>query len=224
MIAVSREDLPKGFMYYATGHIHKQFFDKNYNIVFPGELFPTSFDELEDYNGGFVIVEETSNGIDVKWKTIKLFDVVLMKFTVTGKTPKIVEKESLDKISNANVSGKVLLLKFDGMLDGKISDIDYKLIMTSAENLGAKIVKKSISGIKTKEFEKIDMKPFSSTDQIEKDLIKDRKDRLFLQNAGDIESLVHSMMKALEEEKIEDETNATFEERLKLNAKKVLGL
>ncbi len=224
MITVSINDLPKGFMYYATGHIHKQFFDKKHRIVFPGELFPTSFDELEDYNGGFVIVETRGDDIDVRWKTVRLFDVALMKFSVDDRKPYEVEKETVAKIESSDLGGKVLLLKFDGVLDGKISDIDFKSIAGAAENRGAIIVKKSTSGIKTKEFREISMRQFSSMEQIEREIIGDHKDMLALDGIGDVESLAMNVMSALGDEKIEDETVATFEERLKSNMKKVLGL
>src|SRR3989338_3553306 len=39
MITVSGNDLPKGFDYYASGHVHMQLFDEKFRVVFPGELF-----------------------------------------------------------------------------------------------------------------------------------------------------------------------------------------
>jgi exonuclease SbcD len=53
--------LPKGFDYYAGGHVHiitSRRFDGYGTVSYPGPLFPNSFSELEELkNGGFCIVE-----------------------------------------------------------------------------------------------------------------------------------------------------------------------
>ncbi len=225
MIAVSVNDLPKGFAYYASGHIHKQYFDKENKIVFPGELFPTSFDELEDYNGGFVIAETDGKRLDVNWKSTKVFDVALLKFDVTGKSASAIESEILQKLDGEGLSGKAVLLKLFGTIEaGNISDINFNAITSKALENGAVAVKRSTSGISVKEFEKIEIRQLLSADQIEKGLIEQHAEQLQLHGIDDIEDFILNLMSALREEKMEDETNATFEERLKLNAKKVLGL
>ncbi|MBI3190458.1 exonuclease SbcCD subunit D, partial [archaeon] len=218
------DELPKGFSYYASGHIHKQYFDPERRIVFPGELFPTSFDELENYNGGFVIVNMDDESFGIERKSVKLFDVVLMKIDVENKNPLVVEKEITGKIEKTDLDGKVLLLKLHGMLDGKVSDINFNYITAIAEQNGVIVIKKSLSAVTTKEFNETIVRTAQSTDQIERIIISEQKESLKLAGTDDIESLVMNVMKALDEEKMEDETNATFEARLKANAKKVLGL
>ncbi|MCX6815778.1 MAG: exonuclease SbcCD subunit D [Candidatus Aenigmarchaeota archaeon] len=222
MIAVPSADLPKGFNYYASGHVHTQMFDEKLKVVFPGELFPTSFDELEDYNGGFVIVD-TANGLDVKWKNARLFDVVLIKINADNMTPRQIENELMKKIDTSKIDKKILLIKVQGTMDGKTSDIDFNPSIVSAKEKGAIIVKRSTSGLHSKEFEAEEVQSLS-VDEIERKLISQHRDSLKLQGIDIVEDFVSNMMNALKEEKQEDETNATFEERLKENVKRVVGL
>jgi hypothetical protein len=226
MLAVSAKDLPRGFDYYAAGHVHKKFSDQKNRIVFPGELFPTSFDELEDYDGSFAIVEVDKKGnIRVDWKDARLFDVAVMKFDVTNKNPLQVEQEIISRIEKKNLTNHVLLLKLSGVIEaGRISDIDFNEISRKAYSKGAKIIKRSTSGVSVKEFEEIKVDRNLSTEQIEKGLIEKHAEQLQLSGVNDVEDFILNMMHSLGEEKGEDETNATFESRLKENAKKVLGL
>lgn len=225
MLAVSIAELPKGFSYYATGHVHKMKYDKENKIVFPGELFPTSFDELEDYNGSFVIVDMNEEGeIDVKWQSNKLFGVEVMKINVDSKKPLQVEQEITEKMGKSEIRDKILLLKLEGLLDGKISDIDFRAINMKAYEAGARIMKRSTTGIRTKEFEEVHVEQNMSTDEIEKKLVEEHAEQMKIPSVGDIHGFVVNLMHALKDEKGEDETNATFESRLKENAKKVLGL
>jgi len=221
---ISAGDLPGGFVYYAAGHIHKQYFDPERRIVFPGELFPTSFDELENYNGGFVIAKIDGDSFGIERKSVRLFDVVLMKIDAENKSPLAVEKEITEKMEKTDINGKVLLLKLRGILDGRISDINFNSIAAAAEQSGALIVKKSLSAVSTKEMDDIAARPAQSTDAIEREMIRECSESLRLQRIADTESLVSNIMSVMEEEKMEDETNATFEARLKANAKKVFGL
>ena len=72
--AVPKSLLPKNFSYYANGHVHTKLLEKHENgfIAFPGPLFPTSFDELEDYDSGFYMIEYGSSGMKIDRKKIKL--------------------------------------------------------------------------------------------------------------------------------------------------------
>lgn len=224
MLCVSLDELPKNFNYYATGHVHARRFDEKNMIVFPGELFPTSFDELEDYNGGFAIAEYDGSRMKVKWKDNKLFDVCLFKINVTGKNAMSIEREMHERIENESLRGKVLLLKLSGTLEsGKLSDINFAATSEKARAKGAIVVKRSVSGVLSKEYESVHVQT-QSAEEIERSLIEQYAERLKLPGTDDIASLVANLMSALKEEKFEDETNATFEERVKSSAKKAAGL
>jgi len=211
--------LPKGFDYYATGHIHiKRVYDiDGKKIAFPGPLFPTSFDELEHYDSGFYIVE----GGNIERKTVKLFDVLLIEEDATDRSPGDVEGSLMDKIEN-NLANTLVLLKVHGVLkSGKPSDINFKAVAARAESLGAITVKKNINKLLSPSMEEIAVDA-ASMDNIERRIVEEHAEKMKLGN--DTTSLIMSLMNVLKDEKGEDETNATFEEKIKGNAKKLLGL
>ena len=88
---------------------------------------------------------------------------------------------------------------------------------------GAFTVKRSTSGLSSKEFEEMSVMENMTTDEIERKLVAEHAAQLKMPklNASDV---VIALMNVFKEEKGEDETNATYENRLKENAKKVLNL
>ncbi|MFH0832803.1 MAG: DNA repair exonuclease [Candidatus Aenigmatarchaeota archaeon] len=208
--------LPKGFDYYASGHVH-DYSVNDFNgkkVVFPGVLFPTNFQELEKYDSGFYIVE-VNDSIEIKRVEIRLNDVVLVKVNANGKSPMQVENEIVEKTEKEDIKNAILLLKVEGCLEnGKPSDIDFKNITSLAAD--ALTVKKNTSKLTSKEFEEVAVKSVA-IEEIEKEIIK---------NHGKPygEDFIFALMNVLQEEKLEDETSHTYDDRIKSNVKKVLGI
>jgi len=226
MLAVRTEDLPKNFSYYASGHVHKQYFDAERNIAFPGELFPTSFDEMEGYSGSFLVADVEDGKVrKVEKRDARLFGVVNISIDVTGKSSTVVENEILRRIADKDFSGNILLLKLSGVIEaGRISDINFNEITVKALENGAIIVKRSTSGVSVKEFEEARIIGSLPVEQLEKGMIEKHAEQLNFPGIADVEDFVLSIMAALAIEKHEDETNATFEERLLSGVKKVVKL
>ena len=219
--------LPGGFDYYATGHIHikKVYETVRGKVAFPGPLFPTSFDELENYDSGFYIVEKDGKDVDVRWRSVKLFDTLLIEKDTTDKTPNEVESSVIDALGESSLENNVVLVKLHGVLkSGKPSDIDFKLIASKAADLGAIIMKKNISKLSSREMEEVAVDNIANLDELEKKIIAEHADRMKLSGKKDIEHLLLSLMNVLKDEKGEDETNASYEEKIKENAKKLLEL
>ena len=216
--------LPEGFDYYATGHIHvRHIYDTvRGSVAFPGPLFPTSFDELEHYDSGFYIVE-CGGGISIKDVPVKMFETLLVDREVTGKTPGEVENMIMDMLPES-LENTALLLRLRGTLNGKPSDIDFKSIAAKAESLGAICLKKNISKLSSESMEEAQVENITNIDDLERQLIAKHADRMKLFNREDMGRLIFSLMNVLKEEKGEDETNATFEEKIRENAKKLLDL
>ncbi len=214
--------LPKNFDYYASGHIHTRSendFGKA-KVVFPGALFPTDFQELEKYDAGFYIVDD----MKLDFTSAKLFDIELMKIDANKKPAGMVEEEIIRELEAREMDGKMLLLKVEGTLEsGKPSDIDFRRITSKAESRNAIAVKKNISKLKTKEFQEVAVRKNLMVDDIEKELIDESLDKINVPALRSKE-LILAVMDALKDEKKEGETNATYEERIKDNAKRVLGL
>ncbi len=225
MSAVPVSLLPRNFNYYATGHIHlrKVYSTERGSIAFPGPLFPTSFDELENYRSGFYIVNCNGKNIEIEDVPVKMFDTLLIEKDLTGSSPPEAESMILDELPQ-RMDNTVLLIKLRGTLNGKPSDIDFKSIAEKAASLGALCVKKNISKLVSDQLEESAMENVANIDELEKRLVAEHAARMKLLGKDDVERLVLSLMNVLKDEKGEDETNATFEDKIRENAKKLLNL
>jgi len=225
MEAIPLSSLPKGFDYYASGHIHirsEHGFGKG-RIVFPGALFPTNFQELENYDSGFYIVN-FNEGMKLDFITTKLFDVELMRINADNKSASEVEEEIVREVDKRNLDGKVLLLRVGGILKtGKPSDIDFRRITGKAISRNVLAIKRNTSSLRTKEFQEIQIRKNLMVEDIERELIRENIAKIGIPALND-KNLIIVLMNALKEEKREGETNASYEERIKENTKKVLGL
>ncbi|MBI2076406.1 MAG: exonuclease SbcCD subunit D [Candidatus Aenigmarchaeota archaeon] len=237
MKAVSLKHLPKNFDYYAAGHVHVIFesdFGKG-KIVFPGTTFPTEFTELESYDAGFYIVdtspfsaekalaEKEKYPINARHKSIRLCGIAKIRTDGTGKSSRQVEEEIREGIDRIDLKNKILLLRAEGVMDGNPNDIDFRSVFARAYEKGAISVKKNVSRLVSKEMEEIEVTANIVVGEMEKELIRKHMGSIKI-SFGDEEQLTESLMEILKEEKQEGETNYTFEERLKANGKKILGL
>ncbi|OYT55735.1 MAG: hypothetical protein B6U68_04405 [Candidatus Aenigmarchaeota archaeon ex4484_14] len=171
MPAISRELLPKGFDYYAAGHVHvRAVFDfHGSKIVYPGPLFPANFQELEKNEAGFFIID----GRKEKYVPLKTVEVFLVNINAEGKTPGQVEEELISAMTK-DVGGKVVLIRVHGVLaEGKPSDIDFRAVMQEADEKGALTVKRNLNKLKAKEFEEVAVEENLSIDEIESKVIKE---------------------------------------------------
>lgn len=224
MKAISLKDLPKDFDYYAAGHIHQKHVDEKNRMFFPGSLFPCDFEELEKNQCGFYLVESQGKQFGYEWIRTTPFDVLSIKLSVDGMKISDIEGWLTEKIEQ-DLKNKIVLIRLEGVLDGRQSDINFRPIVAKALQNGAITVKRSIH-VTTREFEAVKIRPHTNIDQLEREIIKENPSAKPLMNLpkDKEERLVLDMMNLLKDEKQEDETNNVFEERVKQNAKKVLGL
>lgn len=219
--AVPKSLLPRNFNYYANGHVHIRLLEKHEKgfIAFPGPLFPTSFDELEDYDSGFYIIDYDGSEMKINRKKIKLFDVELIKIKKDTTTPASIENEIINRLEKSDLTGKAVLIKVSGVLEsGKPGDIDFKKINALAASKGAMSVKKNTSKLSTKEFLEVSANPNMFVEDIEKEIMRKHFSEKRVFSTEKIEELMNS----LNDEKAEGETVSDFENRIKANAKKVL--
>ncbi len=211
--------LPKNFNYYAGGHPH-YIFQKEYSkgiLAYPGPLFPNNFAELEKLNcGGFYIVN-IDNKAKLDHKKIKLKDVATFNINVDGLNPLDAEKKILNE-TKLDVKDKIVTLRISGVLNsGKISDINFNLILDKLKD--AYVVLKNTNALTTKEFEEVKIE--GNVDDIEKSLIR----KYIEENKDDVkESFILSLMTYLSLEKEEGETNDDFQRRLLKETSKVIRL
>ncbi|UCG45631.1 MAG: exonuclease SbcCD subunit D [Candidatus Bathyarchaeota archaeon] len=222
--------LPKGFDYYAGGHIHKQSEDnwEDYGkIVYPGPTFPADFRELERLaSGGFYIVTKSGRKLEAEWKKLDIYSVLTLGIDADGKTPKDVEGEISRRFETSDAKGKIVLLRVEGTLaSGRPSDIDFRGLISLLTEKGAQLVKKRTSKLSTKEFEEIKVSPTSRGD-LEDRLIREHigQCKLGPLTSDELVGLTKSLLKALAEGKTLDETNKNYNERMMNSIISVLGI
>ncbi|MBI4162487.1 MAG: DNA repair exonuclease [Candidatus Aenigmarchaeota archaeon] len=224
MAALPLSALPKGFDYYANGHVHKKF-EGNIDgkpLIFPGPLFPTEFTEMAEYDSGFWIIDTEAK--ESKWNSVKLFDFELITIDGDNKEPHEIYEEMLKKIKSLSISGKLLLIKARGVLkNGRLPDIDFNSIAAIALEKGAFSVKKNFNKLTTKEYEEIKIDASTNVQSIEEKLIEEHCSQSKL-DGFDTKEISIRLIESLSAEKQEDEANAVFENRLKESFSEILRL
>ncbi|MBW2992918.1 DNA repair exonuclease, partial [Candidatus Woesearchaeota archaeon] len=122
--------LPRGFDYYAGGHVHYIFDKKEESfglITYPGALFPNNFSELEKWkNGGYYLVD----GGDYGYNPVVVHGVESLIVKSEHYNSEELEKEILNKVNSVDMRDKIVTLRVKGVLEsGRISDVDFKGII-----------------------------------------------------------------------------------------------
>ena len=243
--------LPKGFMYYGGGHLHRRIEHKHDDgksmIVYPGPLFGSTFTDLEDTaegeRRGFYIISYDNDieTINADFIEIKIADIIFNTINVNQNTVKQIE----DKISSVieqmeDLTDKIVLIKVKGtLLSGKRSDINFSRF---EEKLSAKCA--LVSFINRNNLVSPETTPVkvigTSIEDIEKKVIKERIASFKIDPAMTDENVknfikskltsehgeftANKLLLALKKEKIENETVNDFEKRLMHDVKFVMGI
>ena len=243
--------LPKGFMYYGGGHLHRRIEHKHDDgksmIIYPGPLFGSTFTDLEDTaqgerRGFYIISYDNEKEITrADFKEVNIVDIIFKIINVNQNTVKQVE-DKLNSIVEQmeDLTGKIVLIKIIGTLSsGKRSDINFSRF---EERLSAKCVLASFinrTNLVSPETTPLKVAAVSIED-IEKKVIKERiasfkidpamtdeKVKNFIQAkliSEQGESTANKLLSALKKEKIENETTNDFEKRVIKDGKVVMGL
>ncbi len=218
--------LPKGFDYYAGGHVHivKESSLEGYkNVVYPGPLFPNNFLELEKLEkGGFYIYD---NG-KINYEPIQIKNVFLININAEHKTPEKVMDEFHEKIKNKEFYDTIVLVRIEGTLEqGKPSDISFREIYDTLNKKGNYYVMRNTNKLKSKEFEEIKTET-GTTEEIEEKIIKEHLGQINVDkfDKKKEEELTKRLMDLFSAEKHEGEKVYEFEDRLKKEISKVLGI
>jgi DNA repair exonuclease SbcCD nuclease subunit len=161
METVPISNFPKGFDYYAGGHIHKR---DEFNIpgypmvVFPGPLFTGYGKDIEDtargVKRGFYVVTFDDKLESVQFVPVRGFDGEFFEYDATGKNSGQAAKELGQKIDQLQVNGKVVIVRVRGELSGgKTSDIDSLELRRRLSSRGAVYVQFNRFSLTTREYE-----------------------------------------------------------------------
>jgi len=235
MESMPAANLPAGFQYYAGGHVHSRtlaYLPGRTNIAYPGPLFATDFDELlqlaRGKERGFYIVDFDRDRVEkVSFVPIRVCEPVELHYSAQGKSSTQAANELAQLASNANVTGKVVLLTIDGELaEGKTSDIDFNMIRRRLFTSSPLSVLSSHSRLVSREMPKgLPPKPVKAT---EREIFESRVssvtiDEPRLRGEQGV-SLAVALLDALKEGRKENESKGDFEERVSKSGLAVLGL
>lgn len=217
--------LPKGFDYYAGGHVHivkAENLEDYKNVIYPGALFPNNFAELEKFgNGGFYIYEDG----DIVYEPVVVHNVYSLSVDCSHKTPEQVEADIFSKIKNQEFVNTIVTIRLFGLLEsGRLSDINFKEIFQKIYERSAYFVMKNTSGLRTSEFEDIKVE-LKNVEELESSLIKEHFGKVSIGLDLESESLLtKNLIKALDVERQDGQRVDDFKSSLKTGVKNVLRI
>lgn len=173
--------MPKGFDYYAGGHVHKYahgMFDAHPNVVYPGTPFAGFPGDLEEnargIKRGYVLVEfesgdgssggnndgdaSSNNDGGSRITSIRLIEVPscryeLLEIDANHRRSTDVSLEISERTKNIDPTETVVILKVKGMLsEGKTTDIDFRGIADDLRKKDAIDVKISRGQLSSAEY------------------------------------------------------------------------
>ena len=211
---------PKGFDYYAGGHVHARIDaeEKGYGrIVFPGPLFAADYRDLEDLREnkhGFYLVRVAGGKAKTEFKPVETAGVEVVECGATGKSAADLREELLEKARACEAKGKIVLLKVHGELSsGSPGEVDWNAVRAAFE--GAACVKVNRSGLSA---------PLASGVKIEGNSRREVEEKLFHELAEGKwdEKPCRPLLDELKAARPEGEAKQGFEERVAAKAEKVL--
>lgn len=213
MSSSSASFLPKGFEYYAGGHVHIQrdiAMEDYQNVVYPGPLFPTTFKEIEELEEGRYVLYEDG---EVTHKTLQLKPVVSKSISFESTSPENIFRLVKEAFEGVGVEDSIVTIRLKGdLVGGSIGDIDFNTVYTELLERGAYHVMRSTAGISTESFD-AEVVGDREQEEIEKDLIAEHSGQIETRFA-DEEKVTKNLFKDWNVEKQEGETNSEYEDRV----------
>jgi len=233
--------VPKGFDYYGGGHIHKRVEKKidNSVIIYPGPLFGSTFQDLEETakgeKRGFYIISFEKKIFECKFIEIKVAEILYKEiFSLKWSSEKL--KDEITKIiSELEVKNKIVLIKVKGKLIGKRSNIDFGKFGLDISKRGAILSFININNLSTDETRSIVVQSKDKFD-IEREIFHESIKNFQTESTLSIkvknqinskltgkpgENISISLLDTLRNEKLENENTSTYEDRIISCAKSV---
>ncbi len=239
--SVSLFELPRGFSYYAGGHVHKRVKGSldGSPVVYPGPLFGTSYADLElsskGEKRGFALVEfEGAKTTRVDFIDLPHPKILSKAFTAEGKSAEQLSREISDFVEKEelDVRDSIVLMKARGTLaSGKPGDIDWYGYRTALLKRGALVASINRMGLTSQESRKLAKIPATSKEEIESRLLEsylrdykpDLRELSFLSSQEGV-SRALKLLQAFKAEKSPGETKQIFESRMWKEAVEILEI
>ncbi len=231
---VSIASLPKGFDYYASGHVHfpQVIHDSALGgkpLVYPGPLFASDYRDLEALSKGkhgfwFCTLENGES--KVERVELDVCKVEFMQYDASGKNPTVVQQELLDFLNSRELSGKVVLMRVAGVLEsGSPKEINFSMLREKANAKNARVFYLNRNALEAKEKEKL-IASLADASKVEDELFKQSLGLLagVSQELKGSEGVAKSkkLLNTLKTEPPAGETKADFESRIVRATKEVL--
>jgi len=218
MDAMPASLLPKGFDYYAAGHVHvvERGNVSGKKIVYPGPCFPNNFAELEKLKTGSFVLFDNS---EAKHVALEPFKVHSFSLNAQDKSPSEVEKSLQELLKNVDVKNAIVTIRVFGCLSkGKPADVAWNDVFHSLYQRGAYHVMRNTFALVSNELEQVIL-PHASEGDMETALLYEHAGQFKLKNK-DI-SVAKNLMQVFSAEKLDGEKVADFESRVCSDAEKL---
>ena len=233
--------IPKGFDYYGGGHIHKRVEKKidNSVIIYPGPLFGSTFQDLEETakgeKRGFYIISFDKQIFECKFIEIKVAEVLYKEIFSQKWSSEKLKDEITKNISELEVKNKIVLIKVKGKLFGKRSNIDFGKFSLDISKRGAILSFININNLSTDEARSIVVQSSNKFD-IEREIFHESIKNFQTESTLSIkvknqinskltgkpgENISISLLDILRNEKLENENTSTYDDRIISCAKSV---
>jgi DNA repair exonuclease SbcCD nuclease subunit len=235
MDSMPLSNFPKGFDYYAGGHIHESSLGKVGgfdNVAYPGTLFGGDYRDLEKsargQKRGFYIVSFSDKVERVDFVEVPACEYKILEYNADGKASSKAQAALQEMVTELDPAGKLVLIKVRGELSsGKTSEIEFSSLARSLEERGAIQVLMNHHQLTTKEYASIKVVGETTRD-IETKVFSESIASLKLSNGklkgGNGVKLSLALLDQLKHEKKDNEVTAEYKNRLVLEGVEILGI
>ncbi len=203
--AVPLSRFPRGFDYYAGGHLHERIehkLDSGY-LTYPGALFGSNYSDLDvltDKQRGFYIVED----FKPRFVPVKVCEFEKVVFKADGNSATELQKKLME-FASRNHEGRVVILKVRGELkSGKVADINFRAIRDKILESAIDVLVNTYA-LRSVESGRMSV-PVEEQEEIER--------RVFEEISEYGLNFTVSLFNLLRQEKKDEETKSDFERRI----------
>ncbi len=230
---VTLDDFPRGFDYYAGGHIHHTSIQDPAGFgpfVNPGPTFGSDGrDLLNDEPRGFVIGTVRTGRVEVAFERVEVVPFLREEFDVTGQTAAEARAAIESRIAGWDVDGKAVVMRVRGeLVSGRRAELDLDSLHTRLPKLGARAVH-IVKSYAVRESERVPTVEGETQADVERKVVDAKvgafasKDIRFTGKAG--ADLSIALMRVLSEEApAQRGGKAEYQERVVQQALELLGL
>ncbi|MDI3484034.1 MAG: repair protein SbcD/Mre11 [Methanobacteriaceae archaeon] len=221
---------PRGFDYYAGGHLHERIekYEEDYGlIVYPGPLLGSYATDLEanakGKERGFYIVEFDDTIKGVSFLPLDLVEYEYFGYDVTGKSSQEAMDDIISELQVYDVDGKVVMVKIWGELSsGKTAEIDPLRIRDLLVEMGALHVNINRHGLRRHERRRIRIK-VENIPQVERTLFKENRENLDVLRECDVD-VAMELLNVLRRDREPNERKVDYEDGLFRDALQTLSI